>query len=93
MDTFNNLGVPTNPWEATISADGKRLYVIYAGTNDMNLCRVIDDDNGDDNDDNDDDLEENDDDDDDSSNDDSGSTVTTKLCACVCARVFDFFFS
>jgi YVTN family beta-propeller protein len=46
MDTFNNLGVPTNPWEAAMSADGKTLYVLYAGTNDMNLCRVLDDDNG-----------------------------------------------
>lgn len=46
MDTFNGLGVPTNPWEAAISPDGKLLYVVYAGTNDMNLCRAVDDDNG-----------------------------------------------
>jgi YVTN family beta-propeller protein len=44
MDTFNNLAVPTNPWESALSPDGKRLYVIYAGTNDMNLLDVIDDD-------------------------------------------------
>jgi YVTN family beta-propeller protein len=44
MDTFNNLQVPTNPWEAALTPDGKRLYVLYAGTNDMNLLEVVDDD-------------------------------------------------
>jgi YVTN family beta-propeller protein len=44
MDTYNGVYVVTNPWEAAISPDGKRLYTIYAGTNDMNLSRVIDDD-------------------------------------------------
>jgi YVTN family beta-propeller protein len=44
MDTYNSLYVVTNPWEAAISPDGKRLYTIYAGTNDMNQHRTIDDD-------------------------------------------------
>jgi YVTN family beta-propeller protein len=44
MDTYNGVYVVTNPWEAAISPDGKRLYTIYAGTNDMNVSRVIDDD-------------------------------------------------
>jgi YVTN family beta-propeller protein len=44
MDTFNGVYVVTNPWESAISPDGKRFYVIYAGTNDMNYCKVIDDD-------------------------------------------------
>jgi YVTN family beta-propeller protein len=44
MDTYNNVYVVTNPWEAAISPDGKRLYNIYAGTNDMNISEVIDDD-------------------------------------------------
>ncbi|MCS7015543.1 MAG: c-type cytochrome [Gemmatales bacterium] len=44
MDTFNNLAVPTNPWECAISPDGKTFYLIYAGTDDMNLCNVLDDD-------------------------------------------------
>src|SRR5262249_5862882 len=44
MDNFNGVYVVTNPWEAALSPDGKRLYVIYAGTNDMNICDVIDDD-------------------------------------------------
>src|SRR6266852_3235850 len=44
MDTYNNVYVVTNPWEAALAPDGKRLYIIYAGTNDMNISDVIDDD-------------------------------------------------
>jgi YVTN family beta-propeller protein len=44
MDTFNGVYVVTNPWEVAVSPDGKRFYIIYAGTNDMNVCDVIDDD-------------------------------------------------
>jgi YVTN family beta-propeller protein len=44
MDTFNGIYVTTNPWESAISPDGKRFYIIYAGTDDMNYCSVIDDD-------------------------------------------------
>jgi YVTN family beta-propeller protein len=44
MDTYNGVYVVTNPWEAAISPDGKRMYTLYAGTNDMNVSRVIDDD-------------------------------------------------
>ncbi len=44
MDTFNSVYVTTNPWESAISTDGKRFYIIYAGTDDMNVCKVIDDD-------------------------------------------------
>jgi YVTN family beta-propeller protein len=44
MDTFNNLAVPTNPWECALSPDGRTFYVVYAGTDDMNLCNVLDDD-------------------------------------------------
>jgi YVTN family beta-propeller protein len=44
MDTYNSLYVVTNPWEAAISPDGKRIYTIYAGTDDMNVNDVIDDD-------------------------------------------------
>jgi YVTN family beta-propeller protein len=44
MDTYNGVYVVTNPWEAAVSPDGKRLYTIYAGTNDMNVSDVIDDD-------------------------------------------------
>jgi YVTN family beta-propeller protein len=44
LDTYNSLQVVTNPWEAALSPDGKRLYSIYAATDDMNLNTVIDDD-------------------------------------------------
>jgi YVTN family beta-propeller protein len=44
MDTYNGVYVVTNPWESAISPDGKRLYTIYAGTNDMNVSTVLDDD-------------------------------------------------
>ncbi len=44
MDTFNGVYVTTNAWESAIAPDGKRFYVVYAGTNDCNYCRVIDDD-------------------------------------------------
>jgi YVTN family beta-propeller protein len=44
LDSYNNVRVVTNPWEAAVSPDGSRIYTIYAGTNDMNVSRVIDDD-------------------------------------------------
>src|SRR5262245_19140453 len=44
MDTYNGVYVVTNIWEAALSPDGKRIYTIYAGTNDMNISRVLDDD-------------------------------------------------
>src|SRR5262249_4972751 len=44
LDTYNNVHIVTNPWEAAVSPDGKRLYTIYAGTNDMNISEVVDDD-------------------------------------------------
>ena len=42
MDTYNGVYVTTNSWEADISPDGKRIYTIYAGTNDMNVSTVVD---------------------------------------------------
>jgi YVTN family beta-propeller protein len=44
MDTFNSLRVVTNPWETAIAPDGKRLYTIYAATDDMNVSEVVNDD-------------------------------------------------
>ncbi len=44
LDTFNNLQVVTNPWEAAVSPDGSKIYTIYAGTDDMNLSKTLDDD-------------------------------------------------
>ncbi len=39
LDAFNGSfgNVVCNPWEADVSPDGRRLYVIYAGTDDMNV--------------------------------------------------------
>jgi YVTN family beta-propeller protein len=44
MDTFNGVYVTTNAWEAAISPDGRKFYLVYAGTNDCNVCDVVDDD-------------------------------------------------
>src|SRR5205823_3281134 len=44
LDTFNGVYVVASPWEAAISSDGKKLYTIYAATNDMNVSDLIDDD-------------------------------------------------
>jgi YVTN family beta-propeller protein len=44
LDSYNDVYVVTNAWEAAISPDGKRIYTIYAGTNDMNISAVVDDD-------------------------------------------------
>jgi YVTN family beta-propeller protein len=44
LDTYNGVYVVTNSWESAISPDGKRLYTVYAGTNDMNVSDVVDDD-------------------------------------------------
>lgn len=43
MDTFNGVVPVANPWEAAVSPDGKRLYSIYSGTNDMNVSEILDD--------------------------------------------------
>src|SRR5206468_916180 len=44
MDTFNGVYVVTNAWEAALSPDAKRIYIVYAGTDDVNVCKVVDDD-------------------------------------------------
>lgn len=44
MDVYNGVYVVTNAWEADMTPDGRIIYTIYAGTNDMNISRVIDDD-------------------------------------------------
>ena len=44
LDSVNGgLRVVNDPWEAALSPDGKRLYVVYAGTNDMTAFDVLDD--------------------------------------------------
>jgi YVTN family beta-propeller protein len=44
MDTFNGVYPVSNPWETALSPDGKKLFTLYAGSNDMNACQVVDDD-------------------------------------------------
>lgn len=43
MDSFLNVLVTANPWECAISPDGKQFYVVFAGTDDMFACNVLDD--------------------------------------------------
>jgi YVTN family beta-propeller protein len=44
LDAYNGFDIVCNPWEAAVSPDGKRLYTIYAGSNDMNVSETLDDD-------------------------------------------------
>lgn len=44
MDAFNVLFVVANPWETAISPDAKTVCTVFAGTDDMYVCNVIDDD-------------------------------------------------
>ena len=43
MDSFRGTYVVANPWEVAISPDGQRLYIVFSGTNDMFVCRLLDD--------------------------------------------------
>jgi DNA-binding beta-propeller fold protein YncE/cytochrome c len=44
MDAFSATRVTANPWEIAIASDGRQLYVVFGGTDDMYACNVIDDD-------------------------------------------------
>ena len=44
MDAFLGNLVTANPWEIDVSADGKRFFVVFSGTDDMFLCDTVDDD-------------------------------------------------
>ena len=44
MDSFLGNLVTANPWEIDVSADGKRFYVVFSGTDDMFICDTVDDD-------------------------------------------------
>lgn len=43
MDSFRGTLVTANPWECEISADGRTLYVVFGGTDDMFVCDILDD--------------------------------------------------
>jgi YVTN family beta-propeller protein len=44
MDAFRDNFVVANPWEVGVSPDGRHLYAIFSGTNDMFACDTVDDD-------------------------------------------------
>ncbi|HEY2253729.1 MAG TPA: beta-propeller fold lactonase family protein, partial [Planctomycetaceae bacterium] len=44
MDAFNSVFVVANPWETAVSPDGRLFCAVFAGTNDMYVCSVVDDD-------------------------------------------------
>jgi YVTN family beta-propeller protein len=44
MDTYNGVYVTATPWETALTPDGKKIFTIYAGTDDVNVSTVIDDD-------------------------------------------------
>ena len=44
MDSLLGARVTANPWDCDVSADGNRLGVVFAGTNDMYLCHILPDD-------------------------------------------------
>ncbi len=44
LDAFRGTFVVANPWELAVSPDARRLYVVFAGTDDMYVCDVVDDD-------------------------------------------------
>lgn len=44
MDSFVSAFVVANPWEVAISPDGRLLCAVFAGTDDMYVCDVVNDD-------------------------------------------------
>lgn len=44
MDTIRGTRVTANPWDCDVTPDGKSLCVVFAGTNDMYICRITGDD-------------------------------------------------
>ncbi|MES2790073.1 MAG: beta-propeller fold lactonase family protein [Planctomycetota bacterium] len=44
MDAFTSIFVVANPWETAISPDAKTVCTVFAGTDDMYVCDVVDDD-------------------------------------------------
>lgn len=43
MDTYNGVAVPADPSDVALSPDGKTHYVLYAGTDDMNVSNATED--------------------------------------------------
>ena len=43
LDSYNGIGVPADPTDVALSPDGETHFVIYAGTDDMNVSEAKDD--------------------------------------------------
>ena len=44
MDTYNGVHPVSDPWEAAVTPDGRKIITIYAGNDEMNVSAVINDD-------------------------------------------------
>lgn len=44
LDSFASSRVTSNPWEVAVTPDGRGLYVVFAGTDDVFACDILDDD-------------------------------------------------
>ena len=44
IDTVFSSQITSNAWEVVVSPDATQLYVVFAGTNDMFACNIINDD-------------------------------------------------
>ena len=44
IDTVFSTSITSNAWEVGVSSDATQLYVVFAGTNDMFACEIINDD-------------------------------------------------
>ena len=44
MDSIRGARVTANPWDCDVTPDGSSLCVVFAGTNDMFICRITGDD-------------------------------------------------
>lgn len=44
LDSFASTRITSNPWEVAVTPDGRGLYVVFAGTDDMFACKILDDD-------------------------------------------------
>jgi YVTN family beta-propeller protein len=43
LDAFYGTFVVANPWEAAISPDGRQMGIVFAGSDDMYVCHILDD--------------------------------------------------
>lgn len=41
LDTFNGVYVMANPWESDVSPDGESIAIVYAGSNDASVIRLL----------------------------------------------------